>query len=190
MEINLNHISKKYNDKWIFENFSFSMNKGEEVCVMGESGKGKTTLFRLLLGLELVDSGLYENNGAEFSAVFQENRLFERYSAVANIKMVCDKSISQEDIESKLKQLLPNVDLSVPLSSYSGGMKRRVAILRSLMASSDFVIMDEPLTGLDKETRDMTMQFILDNIDERGFLYSTHHLEEFEILGGKKIEIL
>lgn len=122
--------------------------EGKTTCIRGRSGCGKTTLIRLLLGLDIPDKGKIEGiSDRKISAVFQEDRLCENLSAASNIRLVCTETISDRELEEAYKA----VALQKPVRELSGGMRRRVSILRALLADSDCVIMDEPLRGLDEK---------------------------------------
>ena len=122
--------------------------EGKTTCIRGRSGCGKTTLIRLLLGLDIPDKGKIEGiSDRKISAVFQEDRLCENLSAASNIRLVCTETISDRELEEAYKA----VALQKPVRELSGGMRRRVSILRALQADSDCVIMDEPLRGLDEK---------------------------------------
>ena len=117
---------------------------------MGPSGIGKTTLAKILMGLTKPDKGRIEGmTGRKLAAVFQEDALIEHWDAVKNIQLVCQGSISREMIQDEFDCIGLKDYNDKPVSQLSGGMRRRVAILRSIMAESDFIIMDEPFKGLD-----------------------------------------
>lgn len=120
---------------------------------MGKSGIGKSTLLSILMGLEKADEGTVSGmEHQKISAIFQENRLFENLDAVTNIHITTGKT--KEEITGFLKKMELDDIAGKPVSEYSGGMKRRVAIARALLAEYDILIMDEPLQGLDAETKE------------------------------------
>ena len=92
----LEHISKRYGDHVVLEDFSARFPAGQCTCIMGPSGCGKTTLLRIILGLEQPDHGTIQGQVRPVSAVFQENRLFEDFSALSNAAVVCPKGDRQE----------------------------------------------------------------------------------------------
>ena len=154
--INLNNVSFSYGDKKILENFNLKVEAGERICLFGESGKGKTTVLRLILGLETPDSGNTVIQG-NASVVFQENRLLPFETVLGNIRTV-------KGDEEKARELLEKFGLSDYAEKYprslSGGMKRRVAIIRALCSEFDFLVLDEPFAGLDKENIELAAQII------------------------------
>lgn len=121
---------------------------------MGPSGCGKTTLLNILLGLERTDRGTITGLPGRMSAVFQEERLCEDFSAVTNVRLVTGKSVSDEEIARCLSSLGLSGSTHVPVRELSGGMKRRVAIARAVLAEGELLILDEPFKGLDEATRE------------------------------------
>ena len=149
--------------------------EGKTTCIRGRSGCGKTTLIRLLLGLDIPDKGKIEViSDRKISAVFQEDRLCENLSAASNIRLVCTETISDRELEEAYKA----VALQKPVRELSGGMRRRVSILRALLADSDCVIMDEPLRGLDEKTRTKTIDYILKKTEGKTLIFVTHEEQE------------
>jgi len=149
--------------------------EGKTTCIRGRSGCGKTTLIRLLLGLDIPDKGKIEGiSDRKISAVFQEDRLCENLSAASNIRLVCTETISDRELEEAYKA----VALQKPVRELSGGMRRRVSILRALLADSDCVIMDEPLRGLDEKTRAKTIDYILKKTEGKTLIFVTHEEQE------------
>ena len=149
--------------------------EGKTTCIRGRSGCGKTTLIRLLLGLDIPDKGKIEGiSDRKISAVFQEDRLCENLSAASNIRLVCTETISDRELEEAYKA----VALQKPVRELSGGMRRRVSILRALLADSDCVIMDEPLRGLDEKTRAKTIDYILKKTEGKTLIFVTHEEKE------------
>lgn len=142
------------------------------------------------MGVVKADKGMVEfvnDNGQSvkpvLSAVFQDCRLIEHLSPVINVKMVLkkNKKNSAKDVafavKSELLKLLDKEALDKPCSELSGGMKRRVEIVRAVMAESDIVIMDEPFSGLDEVTKDNVINYIMNNINNRIVIISTHDEE-------------
>ncbi len=181
-------ICKKYGDLIVFNNFNLELNKGKTTCFMGQSGKGKTTLIRLLMGLETADSGKITGiKNAKFSAVFQEDRLCENLDVYANIMLPhlyknSNTPITKQKIDSALKAIgLENCGKQF-VNTLSGGMKRRVAILRALFADYDILLLDEPFKGLDDETKKSTMLFLQSEIKHKTVIYITHDKSELEFM--------
>lgn len=189
-EIRIEHLSKSYGEEQILKNLSLTLTQGRSYCLMAPSGAGKTTLFRILLGLEAADSGHIDGLDAmRLSAVFQEDRLLEGYTALENLRFVTGRHYTNEELTSVLLRLLPPEALTKPVHEFSGGMKRRTAILRAILAPSDFIIMDEPFTGLDSETKQKAIDLILEFTSGKLLLFSTHHEEDANLLNAEHITL-
>ena len=153
--------------------------EGKTTCIRGRSGCGKTTLIRLLLGLDIPDKGKIEGiSDRKIRAVFQEDRLCENLSAASNIRLVCTETISDRELEEAYKAVALTEVWQKPVRELSGGMRRRVSILRALLADSDCVIMDEPLRGLDEKTRTKTIDYILKKAEGKTLIFVTHEEQE------------
>ena len=219
----LHNISKTYQDKVVLQNFSMELEGGGIYCLMGPSGIGKTTLLRILMGLEapdavesarncgerIAESGsdvdkcsksdsdvsynrqarIAEFDQTRISAVFQENRLFLFTDAVKNIRLAAGRMGLWIQAEELLDGLLEQDAWKKPVSQLSGGMQRRVAVLRALAVKSDFLIMDEPFTGLDPETKERLIAAILKYRNGRTLLVVTHQEEDARLLGAEIIRM-
>ena len=173
------NVSKSFDGKSVISNFSQGFESGVHYCLMGPSGCGNTTLLNLLMGLVKPDSGKVKADGIRFSAVFQEDRLLEQMTAAANVALV--SAASRETIDSLLHELgIDDESLPQPVSTYSGGMKRRVALCRALLADFDVLILDEPYKGLDEETRARVMRIVERYTEGRTVVLVTHDREEAE----------
>ena len=163
-------LGKKYHDHWIFRHVEREFHGGEPYVLDTPSGSGKTTFFRCLCGLERPEEG--EVSGIDtFSVQFQENRLCEDYSAVKNLEMVLGDAALAREI---LAQLLPEEALDQPCRELSGGMKRRVSLVRAMEAGAQCVLLDEPFTGLDEENRKKAEAYIRRKAGGRILILATH----------------
>lgn len=188
MDISVKNLSKAYGSEQVLEDFSCTFPEGKLTCIMGRSGGGKTTLINLILGLEEADAGTIEGlSGKRFSAVFQEDRLCENLSAAANIRLVCSRHISDEELENAFRAVCLEEVWKKPVRELSGGMKRRTAILRALFAEYDCIIMDEPLKGLDENTRRQTAAYISEKTAGKTVLIVTHEESEAGLLNAEKM---
>lgn len=179
MKIILKNVSKSYDGKKVLNDISFTFESGEPAVIEGVSGIGKTTLIRIIEGLEKPDSGNVIFDGVEqgkcrFAPVFQETRLIESLDAAANVRLAAH-DVPEEKIISSLRVLIPEDELHKKVRDLSGGTARRVEIVRAVLSPSDVLIMDEPLTGLDDENAKRVVSYIMDNIGERIFIASSHN---------------
>ena len=177
MIIELKDIIKSYEDKKVLEDFNLEIEDEHSYVVTGKKGCGKTTLFRIILGLEHAEHGTvkllgdykypYINSGA----VFQNDRLCEDLTALDNVVMVSKKIFRQTAAEELLK-LLPEDAINVPVKKLTPLQRRMVVIARACCIPNDVLIMDEPLTGLKGEDRKKAIRFIRDK-QGRGPLFMT-----------------
>ena len=182
--IRVDNVSKSYGDKHVLSNVSCEFEDGKIYCIMGESGVGKTTLIRLIMGLEKPDEG-YISSSKQFAAAFQEDRLLEDRDAVDNVMFVLKNggSKSREQTEQYLSELLPEDRLHIRVDSLSGGMRRRVAVARAMLSDSNTIILDEPFTGIDDETKRNVIHFIKKWQNNRTVIVVTHSYTDSEMLG-------
>ncbi len=182
----LDNISKSFGEQSVL--YGFSAEISENTALMGASGEGKTTLARIILGLERADSGNLEFSGKPtFSAVFQEDRLFEDFSAVENVALAYDKKTGRTQAKLDAASILTSMGIDTseqnkPTSAFSGGMKRRVALARALAKQSDILVLDEPFKGLDEATRDMCAAQLKERAKDRLLILITHDKKEAELL--------
>jgi len=177
-------LCKSYGDNHILNSIGFEFEAGKISCLMGESGIGKTTLLKILMGLEKKDSGHVSgiDENTKISAVFQEERLCDNLTSLGNILMVCDKNISRDVIKKHLSLVLLENAALKKVSLLSGGMRQRVAIVRAMIVSSDIVLMDEPFKGLDEETKKAVIAYVKDNQRGRTVLIVTHNSDDAKML--------
>ncbi|WMJ85299.1 ATP-binding cassette domain-containing protein [Anaerocolumna sp. MB42-C2] len=180
--INVRNLTKKYDGIPVLNQLNLEIKEGNITCIMGPSGIGKTTLINILMGLVKADSGVIEGvAGKKFAAVFQENRLCEEISAILNIKMVCNKKVTESQIKNELESV-GLTDYEKKVNELSGGMKRRVAIVRAVMANSDIIIMDEPFKGLDNKLKNQVIDYVRQKTKGKTLIVITHNKEEVEAL--------
>ena len=203
-QIIIKNLWKSYDSLTVLKNVDLTLDRDQTYCLMSPSGTGKTTLFRILMGLEKADegeivwsasSGSCFGSGSDrdvsrplrISTVFQEDRLCPTFSPLENVMMVQKQPTCEPlkiEIRTAMCRLLPEECLNRPVSTLSGGMKRRTAILRALLTKSDMLLLDEPFTGLDEETKIDVIRFLQEYRNNRFLLISTHQKEDVELLKG------
>ncbi len=182
--LRLDKICKSYDGKPVLKDFSEELKAGECCVLTGPSGSGKTTLLRLILGLEAPDAGkIVTAEPLRASVVFQEDRLFENFTAVENCAAVLSTekgAPGDREIREALSEILPADELDKPVSELSGGMRRRVCLVRACLYPSDVLLLDEPFSGLDAETRALCIGFLERHRNGRTLLLSSHGTEGLE----------
>ncbi len=170
VSLKADRIYKSYQELTVLNDYSevFEMNK--MYYFQTPSGSGKTTLFRILAGLEQPDNGSVIGE-YRVAMMFQEDRLCEDYSAVKNVELVTG---DKESAGQALGRLLPGDALNKPVRQLSGGMRRRVALVRAMEAEGKVCLLDEPFTGLDEENRQKAAAYIAEKGKGRAVLIATH----------------
>ena len=178
--LELRNISKRFGDKQILSDFNLTIHEGKILAIVGPSGGGKTTLLRMLAGLEKIDSGEVFYNGESLALdeltkrqllgfVFQDFQLFPHLSVLENLTIspVKMNGMSQEEANGKARALLERLGLAgfedaFPYS-LSGGQKQRVALARAMMIDPGIIGYDEPTSALDPALRLEVEKLILQN---------------------------
>ncbi len=183
-------LCKQYDGKMVLDGFCCEWQAYDTICLMGKSGQGKTTLLRILAGLEQADSGIIQGmQHKKISMVFQENRLLEGFTVWENLYCVCQNTAQKNAILPILEKMGISGWAKKPVDILSGGMQRRVAIARALLVDFDVLLMDEPFQGLDVHTKQHIIQIIQDMTKDKLVCMSTHHKEEALKMHGKVIEM-
>ena len=168
-------VAKSFDDQLVFSHLNMRIEEGERICLMAPSGCGKTTLLRMVLGLESYDSGTLINpHTSSMAVVFQEDRLCDALSAVDNVALVCKPGVSRRALRSMLCEVLPDEVLDKQVAYLSGGQRRRVALVRAFACDARLLVLDEPFSGLDSTTRSEVAQFMLRHQNNATLLVSTH----------------
>ena len=182
--IQLTGVSKIYSDTAVVRLPDAVFEPGTVTNIMGPSGCGKTTLLRLVAGLETPSEGEIRRP-ERVAFVFQEDRLCEDFSALANIRLVTGKRYDTQYIRSQLERAGLAGFTDVPVRTLSGGMKRRVAILRALLFDAPAVLLDEAFKGLDEKLLGTVIAMVKEHTEGRTVLSVTHRHEEARLLGGR-----
>lgn len=169
-DIILEAVGKSFGEQKVISGLTAVYRAGEVCYLRGPSGSGKTTLLHLLAGLLEPDEGRVFTPDT-VSVMFQEDRLCEEYSAVKNVELVCG---DRRRAAGALAELLDQEALEKPCGQLSGGMKRRVALVRALEADAAYVLLDEPFSGMDDETRSRAEDYIRRRQKGRTLIIATH----------------
>ncbi|MBO8183097.1 MAG: ABC transporter ATP-binding protein [Archaeoglobus sp.] len=177
-------ISKSFNGFKVIENISFRVNPGEFVCVVGKSGCGKTTLLRIIAGLEEYE-GEIKLDTERIGFVFQDDRLLPWKTALENVlfPIGIEKKIEKGDVELA-KKILKLVGLEGFEGYYpkelSGGMRQRVGLARAIIIQPDILLMDEPFASLDELTRQKMQEELIQlwERDRKTVIFVTHSIDE------------
>jgi NitT/TauT family transport system ATP-binding protein len=197
MDIRLDSISHRYGETEVLRDISLDIPTGQIVCLVGPSGCGKSTLLRLIGGLERPSEGRVLQLGSPpvgclnpLTFVFQDFALLPWRSVKGNISLVLeDHGIRGAKAKAIIEDVLARTKLSdfanaLP-KQLSGGMKQRVAIARALAVNPAVMLMDEPLSALDSQTRELLMDDLVSLWSRQPFtaVYVTHNLAEAVRLG-------
>lgn len=178
--LELKNISKKFKDRQILSDFNLTVEKNKILAIVGPSGGGKTTLLRMLAGLEKIDSGEIIYNGESLPIdelekrnllgfVFQDFQLFPHLTVLENLVLspIKTMNMAKNDAEKKAIELLEKLGLDKQVNNYptslSGGQKQRVALARAMMIDPKIIGYDEPTSALDPELRLEVEKLILKN---------------------------
>ena len=186
--IKINNLNKSFGENHVLRNFNFTLKKGENVVVLGKSGSGKSVLIKCIIGLIKSDSGsinvLGENIAdlsidkldkirMEIGFLFQSNALYDSMTVRENLEFPLRRhgiKKTKEEVNSLVKEALSNVGLpgteEMMPSELSGGMKKRIALARTLILKPKIILYDEPTTGLDPITAKEISSLIV-NIQEK-----------------------
>ncbi|MBX5325157.1 MULTISPECIES: amino acid ABC transporter ATP-binding protein [Streptococcus] len=205
--LELRNINKAFGGKQILTNFSLSIPEKQILAIVGPSGGGKTTLLRMLAGLETIDSGEIYYNGESLAIdelekrnllgfVFQDFQLFPHLSVLENLTLSPIKTMSMEKevAEKKARGLLEQLGLAGHADAFpfslSGGQKQRVALARAMMINPEIIGYDEPTSALDPELRLEVEKLILQN-KERGMtqIVVTHDLQFAENIANQILKV-
>ena len=198
--LELRNVSKYYDDRTILDGVSFELLRGETKIILGGSGSGKSTMLKLMMGLERPDEGQVLIEGLDITnmnerklsrvrpqvgMVFQESGLFDSMSVFENVAYrLFELKVNEDLIEERVETVLGFVGLAEAIdklpSELSGGMKRRVALARALISEPAIMLYDEPTAGLDPVTSRKINELIIRLRDIEGVsgVFVTHRLRD------------
>ncbi|MBM6615324.1 ABC transporter ATP-binding protein [Desemzia sp. RIT804] len=193
MHIELEKVGFGYNKESIFEQLDFTFDKGRSYVILGESGIGKSTLLALLKGFQQPLTGrvyYHQTTSKKVEMVFQDLRLFPWQTVYQALEMPLKiKKVDKVKRKAMIEALMNELEIHKFKDTYpaklSGGQKQRVAMARGLITDPDFLLLDEPTSSLDQETKEKTQEYILSEQSNRGngLVIVTHDIEEAAFLG-------
>ena len=191
--INLDHISFSYENKLVINDVSLKVKQGEHIAIIGDSGCGKSTLLKLIAGLYVPDKGMVMVDGEVLSeavrkkvaVVMQHNGLFP-FSIRDNI--TCGHDVPEEMLikackEASLEDWIEELELGLETNvgerggNVSGGQAQRIQIARAICKNAPVILLDEPISALDKETGISVMQALSNLSCGKSVVYVTHQTE-------------
>ncbi len=179
--LKIDNLSFSYGNEKIIDRFSIELDGNGIYAIMGPSGCGKSTLFSLICGLLKPDDGSIVYDYKKVSYAFQEPRLIPHMTAAENVNFVLG---GKKSTLEKAKKALQAVGLGSDSEKYpselSGGMQKRVALARALAFDGDLLLLDEPFTGLDEETKEDIIELIKEIGKSKLILMITHDGAEAE----------
>lgn len=188
MDIEIRNLTKYFGENLVLDHISTIFKDRKVNCILGESGCGKTTLLHIIMGIVKADSGsILGLEDRKVSAIFQEDRLCESLTLLKNIRLVCDNKISNDAISKHIAQVGLKDYLHEPIDKLSGGMKRRVSIVRAILYPCDTIIMDEPFKGLDDATKLAVTEYIKKYTVDKTLIVVTHDQRDIYQLGADHI---
>lgn len=180
-------VSKSYGDQALLENLTIDFTKDRCLMLLSPSGQGKTTVFKLMTGLENEDCGNIKVPA--ISIAFQEEIFLEKYTALENLRIFAKESLSLKEIDKLAAKILPADSLCKPVEEFSGGMKRRLSVLRALLSDSVLLLLDEPFSGLDEDNKILLANLIMELKGDRYLVYTGHYEKDAELLEAERISL-
>tara|TARA_B100001079_G_scaffold38916_1_gene30291 strand:+ start:1262 stop:1924 length:663 start_codon:yes stop_codon:yes gene_type:complete len=186
--------SKKFDNQMVFSKLKFSMKEGEIISIFGPSGCGKTTLLRMIAGLEVSDErdiSVPKNQEFSIGFIFQTPVLYPHLNVGKNILLGHKTKLSKQEKSYVLKQSLAMIDLSGysnrKVTTLSGGESQRVALSRALLAEPDLILLDEPFSSLDVESRRKLANDVKRILKEKqvSAIHVSHDIEEAKIISDR-----
>lgn len=201
--IKINHLNKKYGEQAIFKDFALEIVEHESLAVVGESGCGKTTLLRVLAGLDDEFDGEILLNGKDvgktapddrnIALVFQEPALWNHMTVRENILFPIERK-KWKAVKGKLEYICEKLEIAELLSRYpdeiSGGQAKRVSLARALISGKQILLLDEPLSNIDGDTREKVLTFLREEyVGKYTIVYVSHDMHEVESIRDRVITL-
>lgn len=194
MSLVIKDVNKSFDGKIIFDGFSYTFPEVGVYAVTGKSGIGKTTLFRMISGLDTKFSGRILGGGfRKVSYAFQEYRLFPTLTALENVILANYSSVNEENTKEAAELLLylgfTEDELALYPHQLSGGMKQRVSIARAVLKKTPILLLDEPTKELNRELSVRVIDIIKSEAEKRLVLFVTHNKSDIENTGATVLQL-
>lgn len=200
--VEVTNVSKKYKDRNLVENVSFEVKKGEILGIVGLNGSGKTVLLKCMCGLMEYSSGTIKVNDkiigkqceypSNMGVIIETPGFLPYYSGIKNLEYLASlrKKISKQDIKDVLVKVGLAGEEKKLVAKYSLGMKQRLGIAQAIMEDPEFLILDEPMNGLDKEGIEDVRKLLLEmKAEGKTMIITSHNEEDIKVLCDKVIEM-
>ena len=201
--VSLLNVTKKYQDVSVLKNISFTLSRGDTLGYLGPNGSGKTTTLKAMLGLVRFQAGDIKLLGhdvkteynmlyGKIGVLFDENGLYERMTAAENMDFFLS-AYGRRDLLPKAKELLGELELGNTgrkrVSTFSKGMKRKLALARAMAIRPELLLLDEPFDGIDIENRSRVIRFIREYQTAHNItmMLTTHVMADIEELASRLI---
>lgn len=179
--IELQNVGMRFGEKTVFSGLSLRLDAPGRYAVLGASGCGKTTLLRLIAGLQKPTSGrISVDPDIRMAVCFQEDRLLPWKTALQNVALACPGRRAEETARMWLTRVGLEAECDAMPEALSGGMKRRVALARALAMDAPVLLLDEPFRALDEQTHADMLALIKKQTDGRLFILVTHDPRDAE----------
>ena len=195
--LTLSRLSKKFADKYVFENMSFQVHVNEIVAIIGPSGCGKSTLLRMISGLESIEEGSIHFDEIQMDSIgyiFQKPVLYPHLNVEGNITLGISEKLSRKEKRMLIKSELKTVGLegfsSRKIETLSGGEAQRIAVVRALLNNPKLLLLDEPFSALDLPTRRKIAEDTRSILKSKNIqaIHVTHDPEEASIIADRVLK--
>jgi len=190
--VSVKNVSKNYGEVEALKNMSLDFPKGQLTSLLGPSGCGKTTLLKIIAGLlpasngeVIVNGSKVETPGPDRAFVFQDFALLPWATVIRNVAFGLElRGVNKTERESIAQKYISDVGLKGFENSFphelSGGMRQRVGLARALSVNADVLLMDEPFSAVDEQTRRKFQEDLLNliKVEKKTFIFVTHSIEE------------
>lgn len=194
--IQLININKSFSNKVVFSNLSYNFGQNN-YHLIGKNGAGKSTLLRLIVGMDVIDSGAIiingqnNNNTKQIYYVPDDLEIYPFLTGDEFLSWIAKARFSTpNELNKVIEQLELKIYLNTSIADMSFGTKKKFLLASALIGSPDFIILDEPLNGLDKNSQQVLLSILKEKACNTGIIFSTHHDANIELLSPIKVQIL